>query len=242
MFNIYGNNVKQKVSQVIVICILHFKSWNDKLFAFKSMGMLVPSLEKISGLKFVRLLGTGSGSGFGLFPEFGKYVFLSVWENESSAISFFKENEKWHNYHSRCHKSQTFYMSCCLVHGAWMGVQPFDQSREYDKNLPLAVITRATIKWSEMIRFWRDVPAVNRRLRSAFYPVFAVGIGEWPLRFQATFSIWKNGDEMEKFAFRDETHRAMIKKTKKVGWYKEELFARFHLLRWEGDNLTGYGQ
>jgi hypothetical protein len=227
------------VGQVVSITILHFTTFRSKLHAFKYMGLLVPSLNNADGLQFKRLLGTGSGNGFGMTPAFGRYVFLAVWESEKYAASFFKENAQWIDYSSACRRYQTVYMRCCAVHGSWMGEQPFDTGMNYDSKQPTAVITRATIKWLEMLRFWSSVPAVNHRLRSAFKPLYAVGVGEWPLRFQATFSIWSDGEEMEDFAYKDESHKAMVKKTRAVKWYKEELFARFHLLRWEGDNIIG---
>jgi hypothetical protein len=91
-----------------------------------------------------------------------------------------------------------------------------------------------------MIRFWRDVPAVTNRLRSAFRPMYSVGVGEWPLRFQATFSIWQNAVEMEKFAYKDKAHLDMVSKTRAVGWYKEELFARFHIVNSTGDRIVNF--
>ena len=37
-------------------------------------------------------------------------------------------------------------------------------------------------------------------------------------------------EDVEKFAYRNKTHSNIIKKTRARRWYKEDLFARFHVL------------
>ena len=182
------------MGEIIYLSVHHFEGFNNKFFALSNMGVLIPSIRDVEGLKFVRLMGTGSGNGFGIWPEFGRYVMLTIWDDDKLAKNFYNTNAEWLEYKGRSHKTQIFHLQCCAVHGKWQENQPFEKTIDYDKNRPLLVITRATIKWLDMIRFWRDVPMVTKRLRSAFKPIYSVGIGEWPLRFQATFSIWKNGE------------------------------------------------
>jgi hypothetical protein len=43
-------------------------------------------------------------------------------------------------------------------------------------------------------------------------------------------SVWKNYEAMKRYAYADETHKNVIKLTRKYQWYSEELFARFILL------------
>jgi len=90
-------------------------------------------------------------------------------------------------------------------------------------------LTRATIHWKDMFRFWKDVLLVSKSLSIQNPPLLAIGIGEWPFRYQATFSIWQKGEHMRTYAYQHTAHRKMVEKTRKVGWYKEELFARFCL-------------
>jgi hypothetical protein len=124
-----------------------------------------------------------------------------------------------------------------MAHGSWGGTNPFKLGAEYDKTMPVAVITRATIKWKDMIRFWRDVPAVSQNLSAHKGLIFAIGVGELPLRFQATFSLWQSGDDMLQYAYQAHHHKGIVRKTKETGWYKEELFARFVPYKQTGDVL-----
>ena len=44
-------------------------------------------------LLFFKLLGTGAGSGFSLYPDFSTYAVLCVWENELFAREFIHRSE-----------------------------------------------------------------------------------------------------------------------------------------------------
>jgi hypothetical protein len=43
-------------------------------------------IKKTSGLKFYKLLGTGAGAGFSLYPDFSTYSILCVWDNLSQPM------------------------------------------------------------------------------------------------------------------------------------------------------------
>ena len=63
---------------------------------------------------------------------------------------------------------------------------------------------------------------------------YAIGIGEWPLRLQATFSIWTDEAAMKNFAYGEALHQDTIRRTRKEGWYKEELFLRARIVAFVG--------
>jgi hypothetical protein len=76
--------------------------------------------------------------------------------------------------------------------------------------------------------------------------LLAEGIGEWPLVQQATFSVWRDVADMMHFAYTSAHHRQAVADTRQKGWFSEELFARFRILRTEGswgggDPLSGIG-
>ena len=50
-------------------------------------------LKKTPGLKFYKLLGTGAGAGFSLFPDFSTYSILCVWDDSKSANDFINNSE-----------------------------------------------------------------------------------------------------------------------------------------------------
>jgi heme-degrading monooxygenase HmoA len=222
-------------TQHTIMTICKFDGLQNKFFALKNMGILPYSLQDVDGLQFKKLLGSGSLNGFSIWPDFSRYALLTVWKDCHQSEKFFTSNEVIKAYLSKCVAYQHVHLSPTMAHGMWDGKMPFEIGTTYSNNETIAVLTRATIRWRDMIRFWKDVPSVSRSLEGNKHCLFAAGIGEMPFRYQATFSIWNDGEAMKKFAYSQRAHKNMIEKTRKVGWYSEELFARFKVLKTEGD-------
>jgi hypothetical protein len=62
----------------------------------------------------------------------------------------------------------------------------------------------------------------------------AVGMGEAPLGWQGTLSVWRDVPALREFAYGSAAHQAVIERTARTGWYAEELFARFGVVRSSG--------
>jgi hypothetical protein len=89
------------------------------------------------------------------------------------------------------------------------------------------VLTRASIRPSRLVAFYRAVPEVDRALREQDGRLASVGVGEWPLARQATFSLWRDAEAADAFAYRTAAHARVIRRVRGHDWYAEELFARF---------------
>jgi len=61
------------------------------------------------------------------------------------------------------------------------------------------------------------------------------GIGEAPIGWQGTVSLWRDAADLTRFAYRQPEHRAVIARTPTDRWYAEELFARFAVRDLTGD-------
>lgn len=216
-------------TQITTVTVVDFEGLANKWFAFTQMGMM-PFLLKAKGLQQYKLMGSGADQGFGAKPNFGRYAFIGIWDDVSRAKDFFEQNKIWNRYKNKASNLKTYFLQNTMSHGTWSGSNPFEKVGQHDDAAMVAVITRATIKWRHMWRFWQNVPDSSKGILDKDGLVFAIGIGEWPLRFQATFSIWENTHYMKKFAYKSKQHTDMIHKTKSIGWYKEELFARFALV------------
>ena len=74
------------------------------------------------------------------------------------------------------------------------------------------------------------VPAVRKSMRESPNLIQAIGVGELPLIEQATFSVWKDLESLNQYAYSKGKHKEAIVQTRKVKWYSEEMFIRFNLL------------
>ena len=207
--------------------IFQFSGWKNKFWAFRQMGLNPFQLGKVQGLQMIKFLGSGAGNGFSIKPDFSTYCMLAVWETEADAATFILENRLFAEYFRHSCAQNTHFMHNTVSHGFWDQKQPFQQTSPFDPEQQVAVITRATIKWKYLVQFWRYVPPVSQSVEGKPGLKMALGIGELPLIQQATFSIWDSGRHMMDFAYKNQFHSEVIKKTRELGWYKEELFARF---------------
>jgi len=223
------------MSQISTLSFFRFSGFRNKFWALKMMQFAHRDLKKNSGQSFYKLMGSGKGAGFNPFPDWEVYALLQVWDSEEAADSFFKESSLMKKYRDRTTEIWTLYLKNIRAKGIWSGENPFEKNAYLDPENPyLAVITRATIKTSRLIDFWRYVPASQSRLQSNPGLIFTKGIGEIPILQMATFSIWENQDAMMAYAYAAKGHQTAIKKTRELDWYKEELFSRFQAYRSEG--------
>lgn len=220
--------------QTTVISFFKYKDLRHKWQALARMGRPPLLKSSIEGLTFWKGLGSGSGNGFSIWPDFSTFGLLTVFNSEDEAKNFLS-SEVMKAYTSKSYKYSHVIMHAIKAHGKWSQQEPFESSVAYDDSKPIAVITRATIKPKLAYKFWRHVPSVSKSMDGYEGLIYSKGIGEWPILMQATFSFWKTGGEMMNYAYTNKKHAAMVKKTRELGWYSEELFSRFHPFEINGD-------
>jgi hypothetical protein len=220
--------------QIVTVTIFRFKGFKNRFWAFGQMGRRLFQKGLAEGLTFGKMLGTGGGNGFSIAPNFGVYAWLGVWNTEGAARDFFKQNAVYQSFTQHSVEHFTVYLQPTMAHGRWDGEEPFQVSAPFDADESVAVLTRATIKPSFLYRFWQYVPRTSRSIETAEGRLFSLGVGELPLIQQATFSLWSSGKQMMAYAYKSRYHAEVVKKTRELGWYSEELFARFKVLDTEG--------
>lgn len=223
-----------KNDQVVTVSFFRYEGWRSCWWAFQEMGRAPGQLKQITGLNFVKMLGSGGGNGFSLRPNFRVYGLLAVWEEESAARQFFQAHSKFREFQKRSEEYWTVFLHTVMAHGVWEGQSPFPITRDFQEEQPVAVLTRATIHPRHLLRFWRFVPRVSRSVENREGLLFSVGVGELPLVQQATFSLWRNSRLMKAYAYQSAFHKEVVRRTRQLGWYKEELFARFQPYASEG--------
>lgn len=229
-------------NQLATVTLMRFKGSKARWKAFVLMGKSPQALKDIPEMVLGKMMGSGSREGFGIWPDFGVYALLNIWKNREAASDFFSHHPFWNALKSISFEYYTIYLKPIQVKGLWDGICPFVVDSTRQNNIPLtAVLTRATIKFQYLARFWSFVPAASRAIRNRPGLILAIGIGEWPIFQQATFSIWETPESIDQYAYKSVEHKKVIKRTRATGWYQEELFARFIPFdsqgTWNGENL-----
>jgi len=210
------------------------------------MGTSVPHLQKIAGLLFFKLLGSGHGKGFGIKPNFRRYGLICTWTSEEAADAFLNSSALMQTYRNHTDEIWTVKLLPYQAHGQWDRQEPFAPAlAEKYSSGPIAVLTRASINWTALPSFWRFVPRASKALDTASGLICSIGLGELPLVRQATFSVWESEEMMKQYAYRNTLHQEVMRRTRSESWYSEELFARFKPISstgtWAGsDPLAGY--
>ena len=186
------------------------------------------------GLRFVKLLGTSSGTTF--MPhdaDLGLWGIFTVWDTKSDALRFHEFHSVLRSWRSIADHEAWFDLQPIRWKGSWSGHQPFGQptvsGADDSPPGPIAVVTRARIRPRKLLSFLRSVPPVAADAQAVSGSLLRIGIGEAPIGLQATFSIWSDSETLNDFAYRREAHRNVVRKTVQEGWYAEELFVRFAL-------------
>lgn len=191
--------------------------------------------RKFTGISFSKLLGTGTGKTFtpsdADLTRWGMVVVV-----DKNRLADFDSSSIVTNWRKRCTSEFRAVLSPLSSHGLWAQQNPFDFTAPLSgPDVQIAAITRARIKWRKNFRFWSAVPPVVTDLHNSPGLIAAIGIGEAPIGLQGTFSLWKSAAALREFAYKGRAHQVAIKQTETIGWYSEELFARFEVLDLRGE-------
>jgi hypothetical protein len=202
--------------------------------AVARMGLDRRHLRGVPGLRFAKLLGTGSGRSFTLRDADPlHWGLLAVWD-EPAAAQAFATGPTSRRWAGLAREQLDVHLAPLASRGSWAGRAPFGDPVPRRAGGPVAAITRARLRLTTARAFWRSVPPVSAELRTVPGLRLAVGIGEAPVGLQGTFSLWDGADALTEFAHRRPAHVDVVERTRTVGWYAEELFARFEVLQTTG--------
>lgn len=220
-------------NQTAAISFFRFDGFKNRKWAMQQMVEGRRKIKNSGGLMFYKFLGTGGGAGYSLMPDWGTYAILTVWETEAHA-SAFKNSPLFREYSEHSKEYLTIYLRPVSSRGSWSGFSDW-RPAGYNAEIPfIAALTRATIKFSYLAKFWSMVPQISREHEQAEGILFSKGIGEYPFVEQATFTLWENMEYMNHFARRN-THQSAIKITRERKGFREQMFTRFQPVGFEGN-------
>jgi hypothetical protein len=189
-------------------------------------------LKRLSGITFIKLLGTGKGESF--TPRDANPLrwgmLITVSENQIDMLDKSFVIKSWQKI---CISEYRVLLKPISSHGFWSGKQPFAVDK-FEWAGKIAAVTRARIVWRKNLIFWRAVPPVTESLHQSPGLLNAIGIGEAPIGLQGTFSIWQDAASLRDFAYKGQAHSEAIRATSANQWYSEELFARFAVIEERG--------
>ncbi len=198
--------------------------------ALARMALDRPLLARAPGARFAKLLGTGDGRTFTVRDADPlRWAVLVAWASEEDALAF-ESSATVRAWRRLARERLRVGMTPLTSRGRWGGREPFggeDSRAARSHEGPVASITRARLRPLRAASFWRAVPPVSAELHRVAGLRCALGVGEAPLGYQGTFSLWESTAALRGFAHRRLAHVDVMDRTPAEGWYAEELFARF---------------
>jgi hypothetical protein len=190
-------------------------------------------VRALPGVRFAKLLGTGRGSDFGAAAaDPRRWAALTVWGAEPTPAQLDAVAAPWRRIATaECRLT----LRPLAARGTWAGRRPFDDPAPTHHDGPVAVLTRARLRPAGALRFWRSIGPVAAGLAQAEGLLAAFGVGEAPVGWQGTVSVWRGSADVTAFAYRHPRHVEAVAETPVRRWYAEELFARFAVVDVDGD-------
>lgn len=183
-------------------------------------------LQRVDGLTFHKVLGSGHEGGFGLRPSLSRQGLFCVFRDDAAATAFLEEHPWVRAYREHARDFLTLRLRAFSSRGAWAGACPFDVATPAPTIGPVAALTRASIRPALAARFWRHSPPAERSLETAHGCLLATGLGEAPLLRQATFTLWESAAAMDAYA-RTGAHLEAIRAAGRGRFFSESMFSRF---------------
>lgn len=187
-------------------------------------------LSATPGLTFAKVLGSGRNGGFRPAPSTTHQGLFCAFEDEPAADAFLSRRAGLlESLRANARELFTAKLAAYASRGQWSGVAPLEIAATRPSpgdGVPIASLTRASIRPTKALAFWRHAPPSEDSLHASSGCLVAAGLGEMPLLRQATFTIWEDEAAMERFS-RQGAHLQALRLAHENGYFSESLFARF---------------
>ena len=223
----------------VSLSLFRFATLPARIWVFGQMGAARLAFMRMPEVGFYKLCGSGTGEGFTPKPNTAVWAILATWPDPETARHRTRTAPVYRRWLGHAAESWTILLEPTSARGRWSGKEPFTPS-DTPNTGPVVALTRASMRATTFLRFWRRVPDISAAIGSDPNVIFKIGIGEMPLLHQVTFSIWPDAAAMANFARGNGPHGRAIQAVRAENWFSEELYARFRILdnwgTWDGKN------
>jgi hypothetical protein len=230
-----GHGAQGEVA-VFALADIDPRAW---LWGWSRIAMGAGALRGVPGLRFARVLGSGADGGFGLRPSASIQALFCVFADGASAESFAAGGGALRAWGERAREHFSVLLRPYASRGSWGG-RRLAAAGGPPRDGPIAALTRAAIRPSRAVAFWRMQPPAERSLAGRPGCLLAAGVGEAPVFRQATFSVWTDAAAMDAYA-RSGAHQDAIRAAGRGGFFSESMFVRFAPYgaqgRWRGRGI-----
>jgi spheroidene monooxygenase len=225
------------INGVVVVVLFDFLPNHRSWAWLKLMQGTHSMLKSIPGLMFAKVMGSGEGGGFTLRPSGTHQGLIFVFDQIQSAVQYLKS----HDLALYREKAREWWQGILAVNscrGTWnqfswqshdLGLNA-DGAKATDHEVSL---TRASIRASKAISFWKYAPQAQVDLQKAPGCELAIGLGEAPVLRQCTFSLWRDTQSLVAYAHQG-AHQRAIAAAHKHGFFTESMFVRMRVLHMQG--------
>jgi spheroidene monooxygenase len=220
----------------VAVLLLADVAPGSRLWGWSRIMLGATPLRAVPGLRWAKALGSGHEGGFGLRPSASRQGLFALFGNERSADDFVQSSATMAAYRGHSRDFVIAKLRATSCRGTWSGAGVAVTAAAPAAG-PVAALTRASIRPSRALSFWRHSPLSEAALASAAGCQLAVGLGEAPVLRQATFSVWESQAAMDAYA-RSGAHLNAIRGALAGDWFSESMFVRFVPLllqgQWQG--------
>ena len=205
---------------------------------------------RVDGLRFWSPLNIGGDFGWfrehssrwslyrRLRPDFGRWAFYAVWEDESSLDEFLEASETARSWRQRTVESCHFSLRPRGARGSWEGTRLLDAPASGEEmDGPVAHLVRLDLSLRGTLAMWGSAaPGLLRHLPTSDEMLLGVPLVDRPYAQPVSFSVWRTADSAAAFAYRGRGHADAIARVRRS---QRNLLGRYSAASFEPYRCQG---